>query len=268
MWCKTEGEGYKGELKDDQLSGKGVEKYQSGDVYEGEGMQYGNHFERHGQGKMTWADGSVYEGSWDGDMMHRGRLVDDKGKTRNGEWKGVDVAAVEGADGEFLWFDGYPYSFKPLFVAKSGAKGLYTGPLKEGKPEGKGKVVFDSGSTYEGSFHNGWRHGKGVLRFAVGDKVDRDRYEGDFKEDMRSGKGILYWKNGHKVEAEFKNGDILKDKMVTYSFPNRVSLLSFWDNGIHGKVVRVNPDGKKNYEYWEHGKKIKDLSVLEFMFKK
>lgn len=43
-----------------------------------------------------------------------------------------------------------------------GDTGTYTGDLVEGKRHGKGKMVYDSGNTYEGEFKDGNFDGKGV----------------------------------------------------------------------------------------------------------
>ena len=43
-----------------------------------------------------------------------------------------------------------------------GDKGTYAGDLKSGKRHGTGKMVYDSGNTYEGGFKNDKFDGKGV----------------------------------------------------------------------------------------------------------
>jgi hypothetical protein len=40
----------------------------------------------------------------------------------------------------------------------------YTGNFKNGKPDGKGKVLFPDGRFYEGMFSKGKYHGQGRLR--------------------------------------------------------------------------------------------------------
>ena len=51
--------------------------------------------------------------------------------------------------------------------------------------EGQGKLVFNSGNVYLGSFSSSKRHGKGKIWF----KVSGDTYEGDWVMDKMTGKG-------------------------------------------------------------------------------
>jgi hypothetical protein len=43
-----------------------------------------------------------------------------------------------------------------------GDEGTYTGDLSNGKRHGVGKMVYDSGNTYEGGFKDNLMHGKGL----------------------------------------------------------------------------------------------------------
>ncbi len=51
-------------------------------------------------------------------------------------------------------------------------------------------------AKFEGQYKGGKRHGRGVLRFANG-----DRYEGGFVDGEISGKGVLYLANGTSMPA-------------------------------------------------------------------
>ena len=233
---------YTGHIRDDRPDGKGKAVWADGSVYEGE-WNNGNPF---GHGKMVWSNGSVYEGEWDGcregygkmvwpdNRMYEGEWFSDKfgycflnnthhGKYTNndhvleGEWIHIDVYKNDDdLDKSMLVgpidVEGNQYYLKYLFTTKLGGKGTYVGPLKDGKPEGKGKVVFDSGSVYEGDFHNGWRDGEGVHTFANG-----DRYEGSFKEDMRTGQAEYIFKNGDVYEGVFLDGKLTGNGKVKYA---------------------------------------------------
>jgi len=41
----------------------------------------------------------------------------------------------------------------------------YVGDLNDGKPHGKGTLIYDDESIYEGQWKDGKRHGKGVMTF-------------------------------------------------------------------------------------------------------
>lgn len=169
------------------------------------------------------------------------------------------------------------------FTSKQGAKGTYTGHVKDGKPEGKGKVVFESGGVYEGDFHNGWRHGKGYDKSS-----DGDIYEGDFSEDTRTGKGKLSKPDGRVWEGEFLNGEshgkakfyyskgdtlegiwengAIANKPNVYTWANGDRLeCEGWDGGSHGKGVYYWKDGRKKEEIWSHGKRVKEVNGHEYV---
>ena len=138
------------------------------------------------------------------------------------------------------------------FIAKLEGKGTYTGHLKDGKPEGKGKVVFENGSKYEGDFHNGFRHGNGHFVYSSG-----ETYDGGFVEDMRTGHALFTFKNGDTLEGEFLDGNIL-NKPNVYKWTNGKKLACFgWDGGANGIGVKYSKDGSAQEELWEHGKRIK-----------
>lgn len=115
----------------------------------------------------------------------------------------------------------YPY----IFTAKLGSTGKYTGDFKDGKPDGKGSVSFDSGGYYEGDFKNGWRHGKGLYRYPGGGRT----YEGDFFEDLRTGFGKLTDRDGRTWEGEFLNGEC--NGKIKLTFANGDTLEGTWSNG-------------------------------------
>ncbi len=79
--------------------------------------------------------------------------------------------------------------------------GDYEGEVKNGKPHGKGTIVYKDGHSYQGDFVDGKRVGKGALYF-----VDGDKLECVFRDDYPNGKGVLYI-DGRPHEGEFI-GDI------------------------------------------------------------
>lgn len=159
------------------------------------------------------------------------------------------------------------------FVSEICGKGTYTGHLKDGKPEGEGKAVFESGAIFEGGFHNGSLHGTGVYR-----KSDGWLYEGEFKEDNWNGKGKLsapdgrvwegeflngclhgktklFFSNGDTLEGIWENGDVA-NKPVVYTWDNGERFeCEGYINGLNGQGVHYYPDGRFREEYWENGRK-------------
>eukprot|EP01032_Pedospumella_encystans_P039255 gene39255-biopygen27035 len=101
---------------------------------------------KHGQGQITYPDGSVYEGEWLKEKRHgAGRLTSAAGEVFEGVFE-KDV----------------PVSGKGVLPFKDGGK--YEGELVQGKRHGQGKITYPDGRTLEGEFQEGklWT-GKGVF---------------------------------------------------------------------------------------------------------
>ncbi|MBR6488116.1 MAG: hypothetical protein IKT20_04345, partial [Clostridiales bacterium] len=74
--------------------------------------------------------------------------------------------------------------------------GYYTGPLKDGVPDGDGVyIAYDDTEnevlSYRGEFSGGKLNGDGVLKLAGGEDNADIKYEGAFKENAFDGKGRL-----------------------------------------------------------------------------
>lgn len=90
---------------------------------------------------------------------------------------------------------------KPIFFKSTkGVKIEYAGQIVNGKAQGYGVGLFESGGIYKGNWQNNRRHGKGVYTWKDGEK-----YEGDFANDKRDGFGTYTWKNGERYEGQWKN---------------------------------------------------------------
>jgi hypothetical protein len=80
--------------------------------------------------------------------------------------------------------------------------GRYYGSLRDGKPNGRGRVEWDNGALYEGNFQDGVYEGRG--RF-VG--PDGRRYEGEFANGLFDGRGRFESPNGELYEGDFEKGE-------------------------------------------------------------
>jgi len=85
------------------------------------------------------------------------------------------------------------------FKSKKGNQMHYVGQVKNGKANGVGIALLDSGSRYEGQWKNNERHGEGTFYWA-----DGQYYVGTYNSDKRSGYGTYYWPNGEKYAGEWK----------------------------------------------------------------
>ena len=97
---------YEGEFKVNEISGKGVYRWNDGKVYEGhwennkmhgegflkwpDGKEYRGQFmddKRHGAGAFVWKDGRKYKGNWYMGKQHgRGTFVGADNVEKKGEW--------------------------------------------------------------------------------------------------------------------------------------------------------------------------------------
>ena len=93
-------------------------------------------------------------------------------------------------------------------------QGAYSGPCVNGLAEGRG--VASGSAQYEGEFHAGQKHGRGVKTWPNG-----DRYEGEFAGDRKQGRGVYTWGRGpwagERYEGEFANDR--RDGIGTYRWP-------------------------------------------------
>ena len=129
------GDFYEGGLKNHRLHGKGVMRFSDGRVFEGKysnGQMY--------QGKMTYQDGSMYDGSWlDGTRHGHGKCIFVDNSEYEGEFREGDFHG----QGQMTWNDG----------------GFYVGEWRDGEMHGSGKEVRPDGTLR----HDGeWSRGKPV----------------------------------------------------------------------------------------------------------
>jgi hypothetical protein len=80
--------------------------------------------------------------------------------------------------------------------------GHYYGSLRDGKPNGRGRLEWDNGALYEGNFQDGVYQGRG--RF-VG--ADGRRYEGEFANGLFDGRGRFESPRGEIYEGDFEKGE-------------------------------------------------------------
>lgn len=240
----NDGSGYEGETNATTLNplsgkphGKGKIKFTDGGEYEGEFVEgkrdgHGTHIPRlaggttakfvgswkdgvySGQGTMTYVDGATYTGGWvNGKREGLGKLTSPRGDTTEGEWiAGQPVRATVV----------YPRSDNPEAPAR------YVGSLQDMMFSGMGLMTFAGGSTYEGMWQHGKRHGRGKyisqseqyegeweanVRHGQGQLTRKTnepgamvKYVGLFRHNVPSGRGVLEWANGARYDGEVVDG--------------------------------------------------------------
>eukprot|EP00736_Rhodelphis_marinus_P012465 Rmarinus@m.5872 len=102
----------------------------------------------------------------------------------------------------------------------------YEGELVDQLPEGKGKVQFHSGCTYDGYFRYGCMHGEGVFTWP-----DGVQYAGQFVCNKIQGQGKYTWPNGVEYEGDVEDGrrhgvGTLRIAETAYAYEGG------WENGM------------------------------------
>ena len=102
-------------------------------------------------------------------------------------------------------------------------KDVYEGEWKDGEEDGKGKMTLANGNVHEGDYKDGERHGEGKWIGANGEV-----YEGDYKDGERHGEGKYTWANGDVYEGDFKYGKINRKGKKTWADGDVWCNLIYW----------------------------------------
>lgn len=137
----------------------------------------------HGKGRLEYAAGRWYEGDWKhGRWTGTGRLSNGDGDLYEGELRNDHKHGT----GTMRFADGR------VFVGE-----YINGQMIEGR------MTYQDGSTYDGSWVDGMRHGRGKCVF-----TDDSIYEGEFREGEFHGHGKMGWSDGGWYEGEWWNGEM------------------------------------------------------------
>ena len=144
---------------------------------------------RHGQGKMMYTTGDIYDGEWHEDKRHgQGKMRYTDGTYYDGEWKNN---LKDGKAKRYRYANG----------------NIYTGNIKKGKAHGNGTMKYVDGSIYEGMWKENKKHGQGKLQYANG-----DIYIGQFQNDKCHGTGTIKYKDGREFNGIWENNKIVNPK--------------------------------------------------------
>ena len=191
---------YEGNVSWGTPSGQGKLTYADGSVYIGE-FSSG---QRHGKGVLRSKAGAVYEGDWKNDKSDgTGKLTFSNGLRYEGSFK----EGKRNGNGTQIHPDGRQYTGawsndkangSGVLTTKDGAK--YTGPFKDDLPHGEGTLITANGDRYVGNFDQGKKHGQGTLTYK-----DGRIYKGNYANDKRNGQGTMSWSSGSQYVGEWKD---------------------------------------------------------------
>lgn len=182
------------------FSGNGKITWANGDVFEGD-LQKG---QRHGKGAFIWANGNRYTGDWVNDtprgtgtlQFANGDLYE--GEVVDGTPKGRGKMAYASGDSYVGQFStGVPQG-QGLYVWKNGQQ--FEGAWLNGKSNGQGRLKFASGDVFEGTVHEGVPQGTGTFTWTNGDK-----YVGQWQAGKKHGEGTFTWKSGDYWQGVYEN---------------------------------------------------------------
>lgn len=187
-------------------------------VYEGNWIHTPEGEKFHGEGTLTYNDGSTFNGHFSYGKKDGFGVLNDKEGVYSGLWKNGKR-------------DGYGTQ-----QYKSGA--LYIGNWKEDKLDGKGFLIYPDQSTYEGGFKNGKKCGYGEFRFKNGES-----YMGEFKDGLKHGYGIFTYLDGSTY-----TGNWYENKRQGFGTLTRgeVEEKGIWDEDVckrEGRASFILPNG-------------------------
>lgn len=129
-----------------------------------------------------------------------------------------------------------PGTFEPIRYAK----GIYTGDLKGGEPNGDGVLRLDNGDRYEGQFLEGLFHGEGTYTWKNGAV-----YRGEFENGEIHGQGVYTSSSGELQEGRWEKGTY-----TTY-MQEKDSPWDSWDGYIRGDFEAWQQQERESFEQWK-----------------
>lgn len=217
---------YEGSFVDGVREGFGKLTYEDGSVYEGE---FANNQPSGNNELLLFADGRRYQGTFiDGQMQGYGTL----------EWPNGDVYvgtfnanAITGT-GTFYWQNGNV---------------SYKGTVEDGKRHGLGVMIWPDGRRYDGAFRQNERHGFGIYW-----NSDGSSYRGFFESNQRHGDGVFEDVEGVKEFQQWNADQVVVRKPLAEVSRCRLNIEGHrWMfesnqciNGLaHGSGTAVRLDG-------------------------
>jgi len=269
-WMMNEGSRYEGDWMNNMRHGKGIMRYTDSYfnlfVYEGEW----NEDKKKGHGMMSISNskknykGTIeYEGIWDNNILIKGKLTYDNGSVYEGEFifndmgriykflpyghgimkfistssdkfdvyskdftnfsrfsslfhdrlKFKEIGDITFSNGnifsgtvEFMYEGFVPFLTGNLIGTMAFKKGddgydVYKGFIEDGKKHGDGEIKYKNADIYVGKFNNDKKHGYGTMKYAD----DGREYKGYWDSDKKQGKGTMTYADGSKYEGEWLN---------------------------------------------------------------
>lgn len=158
---------------------------------------------------------------------------------------------------------------------------VYTGEVKNGKPNGMGVAKYASGNVvrYVGNFVNGVYTGKGTMFFDNGAfltgnwsngklngkgtnlTADGTLYIGDFSDGVKNGKGVLIYKDNSFVKGGFKDDKLTGRCINLWTDGNIISDIFYDDDKRNGMGYQYEAKSKTTFAgEWKNDKWVQSAS--------
>lgn len=176
---------YLGEILNNKRHGMGLFQFKNGGNFVGE-------FKNDvidGSGVFFWNPNKYYVGSWtDGKRDGFGIQINEDGNYSCQYWE------------DEVYIGRNPVIERPKYIRYS--NGYFLGEVENGKPNGKGKYVWNNGNVFEGFWINGVINGSGLLTFSNNQGVFIGYWENGQRKCCY---GIECLSNGNKIIGIWKN---------------------------------------------------------------
>ena len=153
---------------------------------------------------------------WD---AHPEKNLDFVWEPASGTDPGIAEDGTVDGKGKLVWRVRGSASYDPGTIYST-----YSGDMREGRPNGKGRLEIRSGEVFEGEWTNGLLSGSGLHIDAGG-----NRYEGMFAAGVPHGHGRYLARTGEIFEGEFRDG--LRQGKGTTRLAGGSVYESEWDKG-------------------------------------
>ena len=188
-----------------------------------------------------------YEGNWLDGTYHGSGIEFEKLKIVNGKWNyGVlhGMASITHVPtGKFFeceYIDGKKNGLGiGIFLSIDGS--TYEGYWRDGEKHGHGIHTHKNGSVYDGEWQDNKKHGHGIYTYYG------SRYDGEWLDDKQHGKGRVIFNEKSSYDGEWENNKI--HGKGHYIYANGSEYIGDFNNGIkHGYGIYISKKHGSKYE--------------------